>query len=74
MEDVDEKSMKIFDMVSEFKKIMIRLDLAKQSVVCFYENLPTDYSRRKVKAGSWISSKISSMVRISQCIIRSQSG
>ncbi|KAM0803687.1 hypothetical protein BDR22DRAFT_45834 [Usnea florida] len=62
MKEVDEKSMKIFDLVSEFKKIMISLDLAKTAVLCFYENLPTSYMARVVKTGEWLQRQTSSMV------------
>ena len=65
MKDLDEKSMKIFDLISEFKKIMISMDLAKTAVICFYENLPTNYLSRVIKTGLWIQEKTSSMVRIS---------
>lgn len=65
MMDVDEKSMKIFDLVYEFMQIMIRTDLAKtNAVVCFCENLPTDYLRRFVSLGGWLQEKTSSMVRV----------
>jgi len=64
MDDVDEKSMKIFDMVEEFMQIMIRTDLAKtKATVCFYENRPTNYVERKVKVGGWIRDQTSAMVR-----------
>ena len=65
MKEVDEKSMKIFDLVSEFKKIMISLDLAKTAVLCFYENLPTNYLSRVIKTGEWLKRQTSSMVRMS---------
>ena len=64
MKEVDEKSMKIFDLISDFKKIMIRMDLAKTAVICFYENLPTNYLSRVIKTGPWFQKQISSMVRI----------
>ena len=65
MKEVDEKSMKMFDLVSEFKKIMISLDLAKTAVLCFYENLPTSYMARMVKTGERLQRQTSSMVRMS---------
>ena len=65
MKEVDEKSMKIFDLVSEFKKTMISLDLAKTAVLCFYENLPTSYLARVIKTRNWLQRQTSSMVRIS---------
>lgn len=65
MKEVDEKSMKIFDLISEFKKIMIGIDLAKTAVICFYENRPTNYVSRLMKVGPWIDKKTSSMVRTS---------
>ena len=64
MNDVDEKSMKIFDLVSNFKKIMISMDLAKTAVVCFYENRPTNYLSRVIKTGRWIQRQTSSIVRM----------
>ena len=64
MKEVDEKSMKIFDLVSEFNKIMISTDLAKSAVICFYENRPTNYLQRVIKTGQWIQRHTSSMVRI----------
>lgn len=64
MKEVDEKSMKIFDLISEFKKIMITMDLAKTAVICFYENLPTNYLSRVIKTGPWIQRQTSSMVRM----------
>ena len=67
MKEVDEKSMKIFDLVSAFKKIMISMDLAKTAVICFYENRPTNYLSRVANTGQWIQGKISSMVRIANC-------
>ena len=66
MNEVDEKSMRIFDLVSEFKRIMISTDLAKTAVICFYENRPTDYLSRVSKAGQWLQKQTSSMVRISE--------
>ena len=69
MEEVDEKSMKIFDMVSNFKSIMISMDLAKTAVICFYENRPTNYMSRVIK---WTPRQISSMVRISDLAIWGQ--
>ena len=66
LEEVDEKSMKIFDLVCEFMQIMIRTDMAKRhAVVCFCENQPTDYLKRVVTLGRVIHSKTSSMVRLS---------
>ena len=63
MEDVNENSMKIFDLCDQFMKIMIRTGLARKSaVMCFYENLPTDYVRRVVSLGGWFSEQTSSMV------------
>ena len=64
MNEVDEKSMKIFDLISNFKKIMISMDLAKTAVVCFYENRPTNYLSRVMKTGKWIQRQTSSMVRM----------
>ena len=72
MKEVDEKSMKIFDLVSEFKKIMISTDLAKSAVICFYENRPTNYLQRVINTGQWIRRYTSSMVRISVQIIWGQ--
>jgi hypothetical protein len=47
MMDVDENSMEINDLTSDFTKIAIRKDLVKtEAVVCFYENKRTDFGRR----------------------------
>lgn len=63
MKDVDEKSMKIFDLIYEFMQIMIRTDLAKaHAVICFCENTPTDYLRRFFRLGGLVREKISSIV------------
>ncbi|KAL9065770.1 MAG: hypothetical protein Q9161_007995 [Pseudevernia consocians] len=62
MKEVDEKSMKIFDLISEFKRIMIGMDLAKTAVICFYENLPTNYLTRVMDTGLWIQRQTSSMI------------
>jgi hypothetical protein len=68
MDDVDEKSMKVFDLVFGFMQIMIRTDLAKMNAaVCFCENRPTDYSQRLVKGGGWIRNQVSAMVRVLCC-------
>ena len=67
MTEVNGKSMKIFDLISEFKKIMIRMDLANTAVICFYENRPTSYLSRVLKTGQWIQRKTASMVRRSPC-------
>ncbi len=72
MEEVDEKSMKIFDMVSTFKRIMISMDLAKAAVICFYENRPTNYMSRVIKTRQWTPSQTSSMVRTSNLVIWGQ--
>jgi len=57
LKDVDEKSMKLFDLVHQFMQIMILTDLAKtHAVVCFCENLPTDYLKRVLDLGSVFSS------------------
>ena len=69
MKEVDEKSMKIFDLISHFKKIMIGTDLAKTAVVCFYENRPTNYLSRVLKTGQWIQRQTSSMVRRCRCFL-----
>ena len=70
MKEVDEKSMKIFDLICDFKKIMISTDLAKTAVVCFYENRPTNYLSRWLKTGQRFQRQISSMVRRSKCFAR----
>lgn len=72
MKEVDEKSMKIFDLVSEFKRIMISLDLAKTAVICFYENRPTNYMSRVLNTGQYIQRHTSSIVRIFNQLIRVQ--
>jgi pimeloyl-ACP methyl ester carboxylesterase len=62
MADVDEKSTKIFDLVFEFMRVMIRLDLVwNNAAMCFCENLPTNYLRRVVRIG--FEKQMSSMVR-----------
>ena len=63
MEELEENSTKILDMISEFMKIMIRTDLAEKAVICFFENMQTDYSKR-VAGGRWLQGKASAMVRI----------
>ena len=63
MKEVDEKSMKMFDLMSEFKKIMISMDLAKTATICFYENCPTDYVSRVIKISRHFQKKTSSIVR-----------
>lgn len=64
MEEVDETSMKMVDMVSDFGKIMIRLKLWQaNSVICFCENLPTTYVDRVFQARPWMRRKTSRMVR-----------
>ena len=63
MDELEKKSTKILDMISEFMKIMIRMDLAKKAVICFFENMQTDYSKR-VARGRWLPGKASAMVRI----------
>lgn len=70
MEEVDEKSMKIFDLISEFKRIMISIDLAKTAVICFYENHPTSYLSRVIKTGPWLQGQTSSVVRIIDWLFR----
>ena len=72
IEECDEKSMKIFDLISEFKKIMINMDLAKTAIVCFYENTPTTYLSRYTNIGPWIQGQISSIVRVSVWLVRNQ--
>ena len=72
MKEVNEKSMKIFDLVSDFTQIMINTDLAKTAVVCFYENRPTNYMSRVLKTGPWIQKQISSMVRTFKRFLWSQ--
>jgi hypothetical protein len=63
IKDVDEKSMKIFDLIYEFMQIMTRTDLVKaHAVICFCENTPTDYLRRFSGWGGWVRGKISSIV------------
>lgn len=65
LNDTSVRSMKLFDMVDAFMQIMIRKDLAKNdAVICFYENTPTDYTRRFLNLGNWIQTRISSMVRV----------
>ena len=74
MKEVDEKSMKIFDLISDFKKVMISTDLAKTAVVCFYENRPTDYLSRVFKTGKCIQRQTSLMVRISTLFLEPELG
>ena len=63
MKEVDENSMKIFDLVSAFKTIMISTDLAKTAVICFYENCPTNYVSRVIKFPNNIPSAIVSLIQ-----------
>ena len=74
MKEVDEKSMKIFDLISDFKRIMINTDLAKTAVVCFYENRPTSYLSRVSKIGQSIQRQISTMVRIQTLFLEPELG
>lgn len=63
IDEVDEKSMKIFDLVYEFMEVVVRTNLGKEdAVVCFYENMPTDYLQRYGYLGEWIGKTVSSMV------------
>lgn len=67
MDDVDESSMKIYDLVSTFMKIMNRKRLSESpthAAIAFFENLPTNYVRRVVKLGGWLSDKTSALVCI----------
>ena len=63
MDDVDENSIKIFDLVCDFTRIMIQTDLARTlAVVCFYENRPTNYMRRVGGVGILLGESASTMV------------
>lgn len=63
MQDVDEKSMKIFDLVYDFMQVVVRTGLGKDdAVVCFYENMPTNYLQRYGISGNWVGKTVSSMV------------
>jgi hypothetical protein len=65
MDEVDEKSMKMVDLVSDFGKIMIRLKLWQaNAVICFCENLRTTYVERVIQAGPWLQRHTSTMVRL----------
>ena len=63
MKEVDENSMKIFDLVSDFQKIMISMYLAETAVICFYENRKTNYFSRVFGTEHWMQGRTSSMVR-----------
>ena len=64
MQEVDENSMKIFDLISAFKTIMISTDLAKTAVICFYENCPTNYVSRVIKISKYIEKTTSAIVSL----------
>ena len=64
MQKVDKNLMKIFDLVSAFKTIMISIDLAKTAVICFYENCPTNYVSRVFKISKYIEKTISAIVSL----------
>ena len=64
MKEVDENAMKIFDLVSAFKTIMISTDLAKTAVICFYENCPTNYVSRVIKISKHIEYITSAIVSL----------
>lgn len=64
IDEVDEKSMKIFDLVYDFMEVVLRTNLGKEdAVVCFYENTPTKYLQRHGGLGDWIGRAVSRMVR-----------
>jgi len=63
MDAVDQSSMTTFDLVFNFMQVMIQMDMAKhKAVMCFYENLPTNYLRRTGISGRWIENHTSSIV------------
>lgn len=65
MQDVDEESMKIFDMIFDFMQLVIRVDLAKRdAIICFCENQATNYVRKAGRLAGWIGNKISAIVSI----------
>lgn len=67
MDEVDEKSMSIFDLVWKFTEVAIQTGLARsRAAMCFYENLPTDYSRRVGILGGLVGHATASMVCIGQ--------
>ena len=75
MDDVDERSMKIFDLICEFMEIMINTDLAKtKAVVCFSENAPTNYLRRVTNFGPSVQRKMSAMVSLFTSYTNHQTG
>lgn len=61
MDDVDEHSMKIFDLRFDFMQIVIRTGLA-EAIVCFCENRPTNYVRRIGSLGGLLGDRVSVMV------------
>jgi hypothetical protein len=69
LDEADEKSMKIFDLVFEFMQIMIRTDLARtHAVMCFCENSVTNYLRRFGTAAGLLGNQISAMVCLMQAL------
>lgn len=71
MEEVSEKSMKIFDLVSEFQSIAYRIGLAETGVICFYENLPTNYLSRVTNIAHQLQNGFSSIVSVQGYLIGS---
>ena len=66
LEDVGTTSFKTFDMQHIFMQIMTVTRLAEsRAVVCFYENLPTNYLERYGMLGGLIGTRTSSVVRYS---------
>jgi len=66
MDVVDQSSMTTFDLVFNFMQVMIQMDTAKhKAVMCFYENLPTNYLRKTDISGRWIDNHTSSIVNSS---------
>lgn len=61
MDDVDEHSMKIFDLRFDFMQIVIRTGLA-EAIVCFCENRPTNYLRRTGPLGGLLRDRVSVLV------------
>lgn len=66
MRDVDEYSMKIFDLVFDFMQLVIQLDLAKmKAIMIFCENKATDYARRVGPLATVLGNITSTIVRCS---------
>lgn len=63
MQDLDEKSMKVYKMIFAFMQLVIQIDLAKKdAIICFCENKKTSYARKAGLIVGLVGSIISTMV------------